>query len=239
VEITVDQNSSQNLLNSSTCGTETDGNVVDRSNCDGRSLATYPSAQYRKSKLPKRLDYIISSLNTYCVKGPFVSGSQWHLSDHNAVGATLCLYKPDPLPIELIPTDFNSASLLQKRKEMLVETLQCVTSHLGRVVRWQIFFDTVTILCLLLFIGLTITCAVTIPNDMLTTLLIIVFFAVQPILTITMVITFFIGRVCYQQERTALRSTGERWQHFIDCQNLYNALEKDQSQSQSQEISEL
>jgi hypothetical protein len=184
------------------------------------NLNTFPSRFYHQSSKAARLDYILhhsgaihntsqQSLVSLRALG-FEIDREFSHSDHCPVMANLCL--------EQEQKETAGTTEPQNEESKRSNIAECIDrcEHIARRLRyWQYFWDTVTVLFFLAFVALTITCAVTIPNDKLTPLLILVFFAVQPIFTCTMVITLFFGRIFYHAESVAFRAAIDRWTLFL------------------------
>lgn len=174
---------------------------------------TYPSSFYHKKDKPMRMDYILAG-GARLADGPAVVERGVALSDHCAVHARLLLlsgWEQTRVPNEDVAGD---ASILAP---LLREAVGRAARHKHRVGVVQTVWDVLAVLCLVGFIAMTIVAAVTITNDMLTTLLILLLFALQPVLTITMVIAAALGRIFYHTERIALREALRRWRCELEA----------------------
>lgn len=120
-------------------------------------------------------------------------------------------------------TTIDCDQLAERHQETIKESIQICQKIVRRLRNWQWFWDTLSLICFLGFLGITITCAVTIPNDQLTTLLILAFFAVLPILTGSMIATLFFGRIFYHLEVVAFRAAIDRWSLFLEVPPTENA----------------
>ncbi len=93
---------------------------------------------------------------------------------------------------------------LEEEQRFYSEALVLFLHKKRRIIRWQVTHDIIAAVMVAIFIGLTITTAVTIPNDQLTTLLILAFFAVQPITLVTAAISLGMAHIFLREERVAV-----------------------------------
>jgi len=136
-------------------------------------------------------------------------------SDHNLLMAEFRIQ-----PRELLNAEKNggtiasSAETIAKQKANVENAIAILIRKKRHVRNWQSFHTCIAILFLLIFIGLTITTSVTIPNDQLTPLLILVLFGIQPAVLVSMFTGIIMARLFLQEEKMSLT-------HYINGWNIW------------------
>lgn len=178
----------------------------------GYTFNVQSNSFHRKTRPQERLDYVLFSprAGVHCESVSVVAADAPHqpglsFSDHCALTAefvvdrSLLLQQRDQsAALEMSPEELAEKRVLFEKASVIFAVKK------RRVVLWQRFHLCVSALMFITFIGLTITTAITIPNDELTTLLILAFFAVQPIVLITAFLSLFMACLFLQEERAAL-----------------------------------
>lgn len=140
------------------------------------------------------------------------------LSDHQLVSANFVVDREKllaarpPLPP---PSVALSPEALQEQRPLVEEAIRILEAKRRAVHQWQVFYMAVAIVFLLIFIGITIATAVTIPNDQLTPILILALFGVQPAVLVTMFSGLIMARLFLAEERAALSHAINEWKLWL------------------------
>lgn len=212
---------SNNSDGSNAIATETT-NTTEQDIEDGHT--THRKGNEFKKKVGRRLDYFLFpkktffSLKTMTViddKGPR------SISDHSMIEAVFVVHRAKLLnnKKETTHTNHHQAKKIHPLPESTItiirEALEILLEKRANVIFWQKFHFWTGIICLLIFFGLVITTAITIPGDNLTTLLILAFFAVMPIAIATAMLCLMHSLGFLQEEHTSLSSFIRQWNMFI------------------------
>lgn len=208
-----------NAIAAETTNTTTDTAATDID--DGHT--THRKGNEFKKKIGRRLDYFLFPKKTFFSlkrmtviddKGPRST------SDHSMIEAVFVVHKGifSSHKKETAYTNHQAKKihpLPENTIKIIREALEILLKKRANVIFWQKFHFWTGIICLVIFFGLVITTAITIPGDNLTTLLILAFFAVMPIAIATAMLCLMHSLGFLQEEHTSLSSFIRHWNMFI------------------------
>lgn len=205
--------------------TGTTGNTGDFEPNSGYTYNLPTSTHYIKKYPSQRLDYILyapragvrcNSVDLLTADTPY--DPKMSLSDHLLIKTDFTIdctqLATSKYPEETCPLT------IKEEKEMALRALEIFSKKRARVIKWQQFYLWVAILMIVIFLALTITTAITIPNDTLTPLLTLTLFGIQPAVLVTAFSCFFLSRLFLQEERAALNHFIAEWEGWM----IYNEL---------------
>lgn len=172
-----------------------------------------------KKKIGSRLDYFLfpskpffylDSMTVIPDEGPR------SISDHSMIESVFIIKKEELKNYSLTNHQAKKIHPLpQSSIKIIRDALEILLKKRSNVIFWQKFHFWTGIICLIIFFGLVITTAITIPGDSLTTLLILAFFAVMPIAIATAMLCLMHSLGFLQEEHTSLSSFIRQWNMFI------------------------
>lgn len=177
----------------------------------------------RRGHIPQRIDYIMFAprpgfkcINMSVITEDAPYDSKISFSDHNPIHATFIV---DPSALHALDKmDFGGVQMtphqLACRKELVDKAIQILIKDRDRVKMWQRIYQALAVIFLLIFLGITIATAITIPNGQLTPILTLALFGIQPAVLVSLFSGIIMARLFLQEERNALA-------HFINDWKLW------------------
>lgn len=200
-----------------------DSSAVSEPVDSGETYCLHTNAYSKRGKKGQRIDYVFYAPRPGldCISANVLADESGNgqdgrapisFSDHNLLMAEFRIQ-----PQELFDAQGGnsivapSAELMAKQKIDVEKTIAILVRKKRHVRNWQGFHTFVAILFLLVFIGITIATAVTIPNDQLTPLLILALFGIQPAVLVTMFTGIIMARLFLQEEKMSLTHYINGW----------------------------
>lgn len=146
------------------------------------------------------------------------TGLPCSLSDHQLVSADFVIDREKLLatrPPVPPPSATPASEELQEQRALVEKAIGVLEAKRTAVRHWQAFYTAMAVAFLLVFIGITIATAVTIPNDQLTPILILALFGVQPAVLVTMFSGIIMARLFLAEERAALSHAINEWNLWL------------------------